>query len=187
MERRQLLEAAGIVATGGLVGLAGCSESNDGDGGEDGTTPEPSDSDGSAAGDHTVAMVSDGSDYYYDPIGLFVESGETVTFEIQSGRHSATAYVEGTSGAAVTRIPEGADGFDSETINEQGGTYDHTFDEPGTYDYFCIPHKSLEMVGRIVVDEPGGPAEGSDPPDGPVPDSETIVDDGTVSYSDFTG
>ena len=26
-----------------------------------------------------------------------------------------------------------------------------TFDEPGTYDLICIPHESLGMVGKIIV------------------------------------
>jgi hypothetical protein len=43
------------------------------------------------------------------------------------------------------------------------------------------------MVGRIVVGEPGGPAKGDMPPDGNVPESQTIVDQGAVSYSDFSG
>jgi plastocyanin len=132
-------------------------------------------------------MVTEGSEYYFDPIGLFVESGDTVTFEIQSGSHSATAYKEGTSSASVNRIPESAETFNSETLSEQGATYEHTFETTGTYDYFCIPHKSLGMVGRIVVGEPGGPAEGSMPPDGDVPESQTIVDQGSVSYSSFSG
>ena len=132
-------------------------------------------------------MVTEGSNYYFDPIGLFVESGETVTFEIQSGSHSATAYKEGESSASVTRIPDGAEAFNSETLSGQGTAYEHTFETTGTYDYFCIPHKSLGMVGRIVVGEPGGPAEGSMPPDGDVPESQTIVDQGSVSYSEFSG
>jgi len=132
-------------------------------------------------------MVTEGSKYYFDPIGLFVEAGDTVTFKIQSGSHSATAYKQGTSLAEVTRIPEGAEVFNSETLSGQGATYEHTFETAGTYDYFCIPHKSLGMVGRIIVGEPGGPAEGSMPPDGDVPESQTIVDQGSVSYSEFSG
>jgi plastocyanin len=131
-------------------------------------------------------MVTEGSEYYFDPIGLFVEAGETVTFEIRSGTHSATAYKQGTSSASVTRIPDGAEAFNSDILSEQGATYEHTFETTGTYDYFCIPHKSLGMVGRIVVGEPGGPAEGSMPPDGEVPESQTIVDQDAVQYSEFT-
>ncbi len=160
------------------MGLAGCSGSN----------PDVSDltdtpSNGST---NTVLMVTEGSDYYFDPIGLFVEPGETVTFEIDSGSHSATAYSENGQ-ASVTRIPDGAEPFDSGILTEQGATFEQTFESPGTYDYYCTPHKGLEMVGRIVAGEPGGPADGSMPPDGDVPESQTIVDQGAVSYSDFSG
>ncbi|MDS0243706.1 MULTISPECIES: plastocyanin/azurin family copper-binding protein [unclassified Haloferax] len=194
MERRQVLKTAGVLATGGVTSLAGCSSSGNGDGGGEPTTTETEgttgdsreETTGGSGGSNTVMMVTEGSEYYFDPIGLFVESGDTVTFEIQSGSHSATAYKEGTSTASVNRIPEGAEPFNSEILSEQGASYEHTFETTGTYDYFCIPHKSLGMVGRIVVGEPGGPAEGSMPPDGDVPESQTIVDKGNVSYSEFT-
>ncbi|WP_248898393.1 plastocyanin/azurin family copper-binding protein [Haloplanus halobius] len=179
MERRQVLKAGGIAATAGLTGLAGCSSSNPDASGE---TDSPTN-----GGTNTVLMVTEGSDYYFDPIGLLVESGETITFEIDSGSHSATAYKKGTGQASVTRIPDGAETFDSGIISEQGATFEHTFETEGTYDYFCTPHKGLGMIGRIVVGEPGGPAEGSMPPDGEVPESQTIVDQGAVSYSDFSG
>ncbi|MFC7080300.1 plastocyanin/azurin family copper-binding protein [Halorussus caseinilyticus] len=65
------------------------------------------------------------------------------------------------------------------------GTFSYTFEVSGTYDYFCIPHKALGMVGRVVCGEPGGPAEGSMPPDGDVPESQAIVDRGTISYEEF--
>ncbi|WP_232833895.1 plastocyanin/azurin family copper-binding protein [Saliphagus sp. LR7] len=181
-----MLKTAGILATGGVTSLAGCGSGNDNaEGGEPATT-ETEEIDGSGSS-NTVMMVTEGSEYYFDPIGLFVESGETVTFEIKSGSHSATAYKEGTSSASVTRIPDGAETFNSETLSEQGATYEHTFETTGTYDYFCIPHKTQGMLGRIVVGEPGGPAEGSMPSDGDVPESQTIVDQGSVSYSEFSG
>ena len=187
MDRRALLRTAGIVATGSIASLAGCN----GAGGENGGGAEPETTETGetttdAGSSSTVMMVTEGEKYYFDPIGLFVESGATVTFEIQSGSHSATAYKAGTSSSAVTRIPDGADAFNSEILSDQGATYEHTFETTGTYDYFCIPHKSVGMVGRIVVGEPGGPAEGSMPPDGDVPESQTIVDQGSVSYSDFS-
>ena len=139
------------------------------------------------AGRQVVSMASSGGEFYFDPIGLFVRSGETVTFRVGSGSHSSTAYQQGTGSASVTRIPQGAAAWNSGTLAEQGATFEHTFETAGTYDYFCIPHKSLGMVGRIVVDEPGGPAEGSMPPDGRVPRSGTIVQQGSVSYGEFRG
>lgn len=111
---------------------------------------------------------------YYDPIGQLVSPGTTVRFEITSGSHSVTAY--------DNRIPKEATAFDSGVLSE--GAFEHTFEVEGTYDYYCIPHKATQ-VGRIVVGEPGGPAEETPIPDGHVPDSEAIVQQGSVSLDDF--
>lgn len=182
MQRRAVLAALGA---GSLFGLAGC-------GGTDGneTGQSPTTGGGGTTGGGTsnqIRMVTDGSDFYFDPIGLFVEPGTTVTWVNASGAHSSTAYVEGVGGAAVTRIPQEAEGWNSETISEVGSTFQHTFDVEGTYDYFCIPHKANGMVGRLVVGEPGGPAAGSDPPDGTVPMSSAIVEQGAIGYDEFIG
>jgi uncharacterized membrane protein len=113
---------------------------------------------------------------YFDPIGLHVEPGTTVRFEIAAGAHSATAY--------ESRIPSDASAFDSGVISSDG--FEYTFEEPGTYDYYCIPHKSVGMVGRIVVGTPGGPAEKSPIPDGDVPESERIVEQEAIAYGSNT-
>jgi len=109
---------------------------------------------------------------YFEPIGLHIEPGTTVRFEIAAGTHSATAY--------ENRIPSDASAFDSEVISSGG--FEYTFEKPGTYDYYCIPHKSVGMVGRIVVGSPGGPAEDSPIPDGDVPESEAIIEQGAIAY-----
>ncbi|WP_436926078.1 plastocyanin/azurin family copper-binding protein [Halosimplex amylolyticum] len=114
---------------------------------------------------------------YFDPIGLRIEPGATVRFELAAGTHSATAY--------ENRIPSGASAFDSGVVSSGG--FEHTFEAPGTYDYYCIPHKSVGMVGRIVVGSPGGPAEESPIPDGDVPDSDAIVEQGAIAYGSTTG
>lgn len=111
---------------------------------------------------------------YFDPIGLSVEPGTTVRFTLVAGTHTATAYED--------RIPVDASPFDSGTLSD--GAFEHTFDEAGTYDYYCRPHQSTQ-VGRIVVGEPGGPAEASAIPDGAVPDSEAIVDRGSIGIDSF--
>jgi plastocyanin len=171
MRRRTLLRTAGVLAVPGGVALAGCTGGGDGD---QGTPPA-----------NTVDMVTKGTTYYFDPIGLYVDTGETVTFRIESGNHSATAYTESNPGSDERRIPDGADGWNSTTLRR--GSFDHTFETEGTYDYYCIPHKRLAMVGRIVVGGPGGPAEESRIPDGEVPDSDRIVEEGSVSWGAFSG
>ena len=135
-----------------------------------------------------VEMRTDGTEYIFDPIGLHVKPGDTVRWVNVSGTHSATAYAEGNGGASERRIPEGAELWNSEIFTQAGATFEYTFEEEGTYDYFCIPHKTLGMVGRIVCGEPGGPAEESENPEvgsiqsGEFPSSEAIVENGMISY-----
>lgn len=190
MDRRKFIANVSIATA---IGMAGCG----GDGGDGGEETSPADgeetpadggetpTDGDGGQQNLVEMRTEGSEYIFDPVGLFVESGTTITFENVSGSHSSTAYVDGVGGATTTLIPEDAEGWNSETLAEGGATFDHTFDVAGTYDYFCIPHKTLGMVGRIVVDEPGGPAEGSMPPDGDVPESSAIVEQGSIGWDEF--
>ncbi len=168
--RRTVLRAVGGLTVSGVAAIAGCT----GDAGDTTDTP-----------DNTVDMVTKGSTYYFDPIGLYVDPGETVIFRIESGNHSTTAYTESNPQSDQRRIPEGTDAWNSTTIRR--GSFSHTFETEGTHDYYCIPHKRLAMVGRIVVKSPGGPAEETEIPDGEVPDSDRIVENRSVSWAAFSG
>jgi plastocyanin len=92
-----------------------------------------------------------------------VSVGETVTWANTGSRsHSVTAYAGG--------IPENATyfasgGFESEQTAREAWfgkgkgvvasnqTYKHTFEVPGRYRYFCIPHEPSGMIGTIIVEE----------------------------------
>ena len=170
------------MAAGAATGVAGCTGGS-GDGGDGSGGSGTGGSGDGGDGSLTVRMAADEA-FYFDPIGMFVDPGETVIWVNESGAHSTTAYPADYGGR---RLPDGADGWNSRTLTRPDATFERTFEVQGTYDYFCIPHKSLEMVGRIVVGEPGGPAEGSLPPDGAVPESATIVEEGTVPFDAFRG
>ncbi|GAA4477802.1 hypothetical protein GCM10023094_20650 [Rhodococcus olei] len=75
----------------------------------------------------------------YRPSTLRVHVGDTVTWDFSdtSSAHSVTATQQGTT----------HDYFDSGTMT--GGTYSHTFNQPGTYPYQCNVHTS--MGGTIIV------------------------------------
>jgi plastocyanin len=77
-------------------------------------------------------------DNFFDPANITVEPGTTVTW-VHSGNnpHTTTSY----DGLWDSGMIEGG----------SGGTFSFTFEEPGTYDYFCIPHESLGMIGSITV------------------------------------
>jgi plastocyanin len=77
-------------------------------------------------------------DNFFDPANITVEPGTTVTW-VQSGNnpHTTTSY----DGLWDSGMIEGG----------SGGTFSFTFEEPGTFDYFCIPHESLGMIGSVTV------------------------------------
>ncbi len=85
-------------------------------------------------------------DNFFAPANITVEPGTTVTW-VHSGNnpHTTTSY----DGLWDSGLIEGG----------SGGTFSFTFEEPGTYDYFCIPHEDLGMVGSVTVT--GGTATAS--------------------------
>jgi plastocyanin len=133
-------------------------------------------------GDYTVGMYTE---LYFDPVGLYVEPGETVSFELVSGAHSATAYDPANENALSRRVPEGAPAWNTGTFGDVDRFRNVTFETEGTHDYYCIPHKMVGMIGRIVVGSPGGPAEESENPDLALPDSGRVVDEGRVAWADW--
>lgn len=136
---------------------------------------------GQEEGGGTVHEIDMTSSNVFDPIGLYIQPGDTVRWTSQGGVHNAVSY-EG-------RIPEDAESFEYDLV-EEGESIEHTFETEGTYDYYCNPHRTLGMVGRIVVGQPGGPGEEGeipDPPeDGEVPTGEEIVEGESLPYP-FTG
>jgi plastocyanin len=92
----------------------------------------------------TVGM----EDNFFDKADIIVEPGTTVTW-VQRGQygHTTTSY----------------DGLWDSGLIEGGteGTYSYTFEEPGTYEYFCKPHEEVGMVGTVTVS--GGSATATAP------------------------
>lgn len=154
----------------------------------DATAQTTAQRDAKAPASRVVKMKTEGSSYLFDPIGLFVNPGETVTWEIASGSHSTTSYTANNPQYDGPRlIPKGAEPWNSGVVSG-GKTFEYTFEEEGTYTYFCIPHKSLGMVGRVVCGSPGGPGETkampeSDKPSaGIMPPSDEIVKQKRIEF-----
>ncbi len=95
-------------------------------------------------------------EFYFEPVGLFIQPGDVVRFVAASPHHTATAY----HGEHIKshRVPDGVEPFSSPIV-PIGQDWSYTFTVPGTYDLWCGPHEHYGMVMRIVVGEPGGPAE----------------------------
>lgn len=112
----------------------------------------------SAAALEVIEMRSDplGSQVWFDPIGLHVEPGTTVRWIVRENVHTTTAYHPRNDHHPL-RIPENAVPWDSGFLVHPGDFFDVTLTVPGVYDYYCMPHEAVGMVGRIVVGEPLGP------------------------------
>lgn len=119
---RQGRRLATIAAALLLVAAPACGSGND--------ETEPAAS-GATGGADAVSI----EDFTYKPAELKVESGTTVTFTNKDGfAHTVTAKDKS---------------YDSENLDE-GQSFEHTYDEPGTYEYFCAIHNS--MTGSVVVE-----------------------------------
>jgi plastocyanin len=116
-----LRRLAAAAAVVGLLVFGAC-------GGDDDDTP--GDAGAAGGGGDAVAIT----DFNYEPADLEVEAGTTVTFTNEDGfAHTVTAKDKS---------------FDSGNLDE-GATFEHTFDEPGTYAYLCAIHNS--MTGTVTV------------------------------------
>lgn len=123
---RVFVRAAALILLVAAVGLAGC-----GGGGGSGTTA------GTTAAQSSGAQTVEIKGFAYSPADLTVARGTAVEFPNEdSSPHTVTAK---SSGA-----------FDSGTI-QPGKSAELTFDEPGTFAYYCQFHPF--MKGTITVVE----------------------------------
>lgn len=98
-----------------------------------------------------VTMASD-DEHHFEPHLVWIEPGGTVTWTLESGNHTTTAYHA--DAEKPQRIPDEAESWDSGILREEGRTFERTFDVEGVYDYFCRPHEGIGMVGSVIVGDP---------------------------------
>lgn len=112
----------------------------------------------SAAGVVKILMKSDqtGGDVWFDPIGIYIDPGQTVRWVAAENVHTTTAYHPRNSNHPL-RIPEKAVPWNSGYLVNPGDHFEVTLTTEGVYDYYCMPHEQAGMVGRIIVGRPIGP------------------------------
>ncbi|MBB5278816.1 pseudoazurin [Rhizobium rosettiformans] len=95
----------------------------------------------SMAADFEVKMLNKGAEgaMVFEPAGLKIAPGDTVTFVATDKGHNAEA-IKG-------MVPEGAAEFKGK-MNEEIKV---TFDVPGLYGIKCAPHLGMGMVAAILV------------------------------------
>lgn len=155
LSRRRLVT---LLGSAGAVTIAGCLDNDDTDD-TNGTDTGNDDPDMGAVEEHledangwdgetqdhtgedsitiNVGDPDGGGDYRFEPVAPEIDVGTQVTWEwVDDSQHSVTDE-------------EGE--FDSEV--QEDATFDHTFDEEGTYLYHCQPHRAQGHLGAIIVHE----------------------------------
>ncbi len=115
-----------------LVGSLGCPTESPTNGGDDPDT-------GSA--DATVSLRN----IAFDPQSITIQAGQTVrwTNDEVVTLHTVTSGSSGDDGAGAL--------FDS-GIFQPGQSFEHTFNEPGTFVYFCELHPTSMFDATVIVE-----------------------------------
>jgi len=165
VSRRGFLRAAGTGVAGAAVGAGTTSSVVAQEAPYEGYLSSVDNFDGTTADmtgqdEVTIAVGAEGNGggFAFDPPAVQVDPGTTVVWEWTGagGQHN----VLGEAGS-----------FESDLVEEEGFTFEHTFDSEGVVKYFCQPHKALGMKGVVAVGDAaeegsGGGGDGSDGGDG---------------------
>lgn len=156
-DRRTVLRATGAaLVTGSLAGCTGVDDG--GDGGSDYETvpdEEEPDYDGwlDATGSYDgtadlrgeseveVAVGAGDRGTAFEPAAIMIDAGTTVVWR-WTGAGGGHNVIEENEAFGIGEI-----------VAEEGYTYEHVFEDPGTYRYVCTPHDAQGMRGAVAVEE----------------------------------
>ncbi|NET67831.1 MAG: plastocyanin [Moorea sp. SIO1G6] len=100
--------------------------------------PEPAAAAG--GGTYTIKMGTDNGQLKFEPSSLTIKAGETVKWVMNNiGPHNVVFE----DAPSLTH---------KNMLMAKGSSYTSTFDEPGTYSYYCAPHRGAGMGGTIIVE-----------------------------------
>ena len=167
LDRRTFVRTTAVI--GATTALAGCG--GGGGGGGDGESADGGDSGGGDGDSGDQQYLSQEPDYggflddatnYEQTVDVTGADSVTVDVGAGDGLSFGPAAVAVSTGTTVTwawtgeggqHNVAGADGnFESETVGEEGHTFEHTFEESGAYTYACTPHQAVGMKGAVYVE-----------------------------------
>ncbi|PPR45066.1 MAG: Pseudoazurin [Alphaproteobacteria bacterium MarineAlpha5_Bin11] len=95
-----------------------------------------------SSADVTVDMLNklEGETMVFSPKIVKVEVGDTVFWKSVDKGHNVSFMMKG-------GVPEGVEKFTSKISADA----EYTFTIPGIYAYICVPHKSMGMIGFVIV------------------------------------
>ena len=94
------------------------------------------------AEDTTVKMLNklDNRSMVFDKEIVRIDVGDTVYWESTDPGHNVEFI-------SKNGVPEGVEKFKSKV----GKDTEYTFNIPGIYAYWCVPHKTMGMIGFVIV------------------------------------
>ena len=97
-----------------------------------------------------ATMIIEVEDFEFDPAIFTVNAGDTIMWmwDNSAGQHTTTS----------TTIPNGATAWD-EVISQNSQMFIYIPSIPGSYDYVCLYHESMGMVGHFTVNGSTGITE----------------------------
>jgi plastocyanin len=137
---RTALLAALLVATGAALAACGDDDASSSGGDGDGLAGEGDEPSGEVPDD---VVVVEGAEVRVRAPHIQIRPGATVTWTNDGRNEHDVLPVEG-------------DAWGVEVADFQpGDTYEHTFSDPGVYDYYCSIHGTTTagMIGTVVVAE----------------------------------
>nr|1J5C_A Chain A, PLASTOCYANIN [Synechocystis sp. PCC 6803]1J5D_A Chain A, PLASTOCYANIN [Synechocystis sp. PCC 6803]1JXD_A Chain A, PLASTOCYANIN [Synechocystis sp. PCC 6803]1JXF_A Chain A, PLASTOCYANIN [Synechocystis sp. PCC 6803] len=95
----------------------------------------------------TVKMGSDSGALVFEPSTVTIKAGEEVKWvNNKLSPHNIVFAADGVDADTAAKLSHKGLAFAA------GESFTSTFTEPGTYTYYCEPHRGAGMVGKVVVD-----------------------------------
>ena len=94
-----------------------------------------------------VKLGSDGGQLVFVPDEVKISAGDTVTWIGNKGMPHNVVFDE-------ENVPDGVDAAKishEDMVGEEGEKVSSKLDKPGTYAYYCEPHRGAGMNGTIIV------------------------------------
>jgi plastocyanin len=87
---------------------------------------------------HVVQVLND----FFDPAEITIQAGDTVRWENPSDDQPIfhNVMAEDESFSSGNPLPS--------------FTFEHTFNDPGEFPYYCVPHRPIGMTGSVTVEAP---------------------------------
>jgi plastocyanin len=111
---------------------------------------------------HEVKMIGDAKGFRFEPANITVKAGDGIKFENEGGGPHNVSFDAATVPADVKSQLNANFGADKDPNGDLASkltgvaagdaiTVSFANIKPGTYSFFCLPHKMMGMTGKVTV------------------------------------